>query len=119
MERYFKKFAHPIILLPAILILFSATAWCEQASRERLWVSGKVKGNMQGKVITLRLVSVQNSNYQIETSLNKYGWYAFSDAGQGKPGNFKLIVYRGQREVTKVSLKGVAVGGRAPDITLR
>ncbi len=116
MKRYFKKLAGLIMVLPVILILCSTPARCEH---ERLWVSGKVKGNLQGKVITVRLVPAKSSNYEIETSLNKYGWYAFSDAGQGKPGNFKLIVYRGDREVAKVSLKGVGVGGRAPDITLR
>lgn len=91
----------------------------ESKFHENFWISGRVAGNIHSRVITLEVVSIRgNSSYETVTSANKYGWYAFSDEGQGPPSNFKLVVYKGKRVVKEVSLSNVKRGGRVPDIRI-
>ncbi len=79
---------------------------------------GRIKGN--SNVITVKLENLTNpeSGYQMETSTNKFGYYAFSNNGQGHPSNYKLVIYRGNTIVKQISLKGIRSGGRVPDIKL-
>lgn len=89
-----------------------------KAVGERKWLLGKIKGN--GNVITVKLEHLTNpsDHYQLETSTNKFGHYAFSDVGQGNPSEYKLVIYSGDTMVKQVSLKGIRRGGTVPDIAV-
>ncbi len=101
------------------LLIICGMVSAESKARENFWISGRVAGNIHSQVITLELVSISGStSYETVTSVNKYGWYAFSDEGQGDPSNFKLVVYKGKRVVKEVSLSNVKRGGRVPDIRI-
>ncbi|MDM8522219.1 hypothetical protein QUF80_02510 [Desulfococcaceae bacterium HSG8] len=90
------------------------------ALSEKRWIWGRIKGNTSGEVVTLVLehISSPKNAYRLDTSTNKFGQYAFSDEGQGSPSNYKLIISIGNTIVKQVSLKGIRVGGRVPDIVL-
>jgi len=83
---------------------------------ERWWVFGRIKGNHS--VVTVVLESLWDSQPLLDTSTNKFGYYAFSDVGQGNPSDYKLVIYSGDTEVKRVSLKGIRKGRRIPDIKL-
>ncbi|QTA84853.1 hypothetical protein [Desulfonema magnum] len=134
MKKYFVK----LVLILMILLLVPATSalsgkkkrsgsqsWrspesimISKAVGEKRWLLGRIKGNSQ--VITVKLEPLTNpeTGYQMETSTNKFGYYAFSNKGQGRPSNYKLVIYRGNTIVKQVSLKGIRSGGRVPDIKL-
>jgi len=101
---------------PAVLGRSPESRTIARAVGERWWVHGKIRGN--GNVVTVILESLNGSGYQLDTSTNKYGEYAFSNVGQGNPSDYKLLIYSGDRVVKQVSLKGIRKGRRVPDIKL-
>lgn len=132
-----KKFFVKLIIVLMVLMLLpvgdalcgkkkkhsSSNAWRSPESRmiskavgERWWVFGRIKGNHN--VITVVLEPLRSSDPLLDTSTNKFGYYAFSDVGQGNPSNYKLVIYSGDTEVKRVSLKGIRKGKRVPDIKL-
>ncbi len=103
----------------------SDDAWRSEESRfvsklvkERWWVYGKIKGNHHVITISLEHLTDPGFIYPQDTSTNKFGYYAFSDKGQGRPSEYKLVIYSGDTIVKQVSLKGVRKGRRVPDISL-
>ncbi len=96
-----------------------------RAVGENWWIYGRIKGN--GNVVTVKAkhLTDPSRDYEFDTSTNKRGQYAFSDVGQGDPGEYKLIIYSGDREVKQVSLRGIRGvrgahrGLRIPDISVR
>lgn len=115
MKNRFGKWLGAVVLFH---LLIASIAVCQDKSpKEKPWIMGKIKGNTRGQVITIILVNL-STNQRMETSLNKYGWYAFSDMGQGRPADHKLIIYAGETEVKQVGLSGVRAGGKVPEINL-
>ncbi len=92
-----------------------------RAVGERWWVFGRINGNGDVVTIVAQHITDPSRRYHLDTSTNKRGQYAFSDVGQGDPGEYKLIIYLGQSEteVKQVSLRGIRKGGRVPDISIR
>ncbi|GEM_PF-2484089 len=90
------------------------------AVNEKKWILGKIIGG-GGNVVTVQLEhrTSPTTHYRQDLSTNKFGFYAFSDMGQGSPSEYKLIIFSGYNEVKQVSLKGIRAGGRVPDITLK
>lgn len=96
-----------------------------RAVGERWWIFGRVRGN--GNVVTIKAkhLTDPSRDYEFDTSTNKRGQYAFSDVGQGDPGEYKLIIYSGDREIKQVSLRGLKTvrgirnGLRIPDISIK
>ncbi len=107
-------------LLKLTFILMILTLLPTNALSEKRWVWGRIKGNPMGEVVTMVVMDVNDPGhgYQAETSTNKFGDYAFSDAGQGSPSNYKLIIYVGDQMVKQLSLRGIRIGGRIPTIRL-
>jgi len=106
------------LLTLIVLVFLSTSGFCQKGFTEKPWISGQVKGNVKGQVITLELVDL-NGNFRAETSLNRYGWYAFSTMERGNPSNYKLIVYAGNSRVKEMNLGGVKKGGRVPVIVIK
>ncbi|OQX24335.1 MAG: hypothetical protein BWK80_21315 [Desulfobacteraceae bacterium IS3] len=90
------------------------------AVNEKKWLLGKIIGG-GGNVVTVQLEhrTSPTTHYRQDLSTNKFGFYAFSDMGQGSPSEYKLIILSGHNEVKQVSLKGIRAGGRVPDITIK
>ncbi len=135
MKKYFVKL---LLILMALILLPTADAFCGKkkhpakrswsspesriistAVGEKWWVHGKIRGNHDVITVVLEHRTDSQQYQRQETSVNKFGQYAFSDMGQGRPSAYKLIIYRGDRIVKQVSLKGIRKGGRVPDIKLR
>ncbi len=113
MKRYFAGLA----IFLAIIIFLPSTGLSG-----KWWILGTVKGKKsRDKVITLRLVRLERDGvtFITETSVNKYGQYAFSDPGEGLPPSaYKLILFVGYDKVMDIGLDGVRPGGRVPPVTI-
>ena len=97
----------------AIILMFSVNAF---AGKEKVWILGKVIGNAQNQVVTVKLMGKHDEHEYANTSTNKFGWFAFSNFDLGNPSNYRLVLYVGEQRVKDVGLQGVASGGRVPDI---
>ena len=71
------KYGKYLLVLIGVFLLSSTVVW-SQRTVESFWLHGRIKGNLAGRVITIQLVPLDPAAYETETSVNKYGWYAFS-----------------------------------------
>ncbi len=113
-----KKCSLKFVFIIVFVLVSAANAADRHSFSERMWLSGKIKGGIRGKVVTVVLVNLKSGTVHTETATNKYGWYAFSDMGQGSPSKYKLVIYQEHEKVKQLELKGVSKGGWAPVITI-
>jgi hypothetical protein len=117
-----KKYVVGLVSVLVALILLPAAGMSAEKSG-KWWIMGTVTGRGIGNaVISVRLVRLDlpDDNYVVETSVNKYGQYAFSNPGHGlPPWDYRLVFYVGQQRVTEAGLDGIRPGGRVPPVSLR